>query len=237
LKDAELAAYEKTRKKKDPDLDRNTLKPRLPDMFLHKIVTAKINSPACMNKGFILDGFPRNTADAAAVFLTPIADEVEPKEGVPGFEDMDRNEKIEPQYVVMFEAEDAYLKARSKEIAALPQRQDNHTEAQTDKRMKIYREHNPSATDAKHLFAFFQTVIGSQACMMRQVQPPQDEKTPQEVEAETLVEIQAFCEQNGKPCCINLITEGDLKFLKSLEEVKQADPPAVNSTASNDEGA
>lgn len=28
-------------------------------------------------------------------------------------------------------------------------------------------------------------------------------------------------EQNGKPCCINLITEGDLKFLKSLEPVPE----------------
>ena len=34
LKDVEIAAYEKTRKKKDPDLDRNTLKPRLPDDIL-----------------------------------------------------------------------------------------------------------------------------------------------------------------------------------------------------------
>ena len=34
LKDIEIAAYEKTRKKKDPDLDRNTLKPRLPDDIL-----------------------------------------------------------------------------------------------------------------------------------------------------------------------------------------------------------
>lgn len=64
LKDIEIAAYEKTRKKKDPDLDRNTLKPRLPDEILQKIVKAKISSPACMNKGFILDGYPRKTEDA-----------------------------------------------------------------------------------------------------------------------------------------------------------------------------
>jgi adenylate kinase len=64
LKDIEIAAYEKTKKKKDPDLDRNTLKPRLPDSILYKIVKAKISSPACMNKGFILDGYPRKTEDA-----------------------------------------------------------------------------------------------------------------------------------------------------------------------------
>jgi adenylate kinase len=69
LKDIEIAAYEKTKKKKDPDLDRNTLKPRIPDSILYKIVKAKISSPACMNKGFILDGYPRKTEDATQIFM------------------------------------------------------------------------------------------------------------------------------------------------------------------------
>ena len=34
LKDMEMANYEKTRKKKDPDMDRSTLKPRLTDDLL-----------------------------------------------------------------------------------------------------------------------------------------------------------------------------------------------------------
>jgi len=34
LKDIEVAAYEKTKKKKDPDIDRNSLKPRIPDDML-----------------------------------------------------------------------------------------------------------------------------------------------------------------------------------------------------------
>lgn len=33
-----VADYEKTKKKKDPDLDRNTLKVRLPDDFLHRLI-------------------------------------------------------------------------------------------------------------------------------------------------------------------------------------------------------
>lgn len=236
LKDIELAAYEKTRKKKDPDLDRNTLKPRLPDEFLRKIVQAKVNSPACMNKGFILDGFPRNQADGIGIFLEklPEADDYEGHpcpEAYPGYV---RHSKILPEFVVMLEAEDAYLKGRAKEIAAMPQRQENHTEAQTDKRLKIYREANPGAQDPKHLFAFFTSVMDESQCMMRTVQPPQDEKTPQQVEQETLQEIQEFCERNGKPCCINLITEGDMKFLKSLEEKKE-EQPAVTSAASQED--
>jgi adenylate kinase family enzyme len=64
LKDAEVAAYEKTRKKKDPDLDRSKINVRLPEDILHKIVKCYLASPACMNKGFILDGYPRNIKDA-----------------------------------------------------------------------------------------------------------------------------------------------------------------------------
>jgi len=72
LKDEEVEKYEKTRKKKDPDLDRSTIKVRLPVEMLQKIVKARVEGPACMNKGFILDGYPRNINDAKAVFLTPI---------------------------------------------------------------------------------------------------------------------------------------------------------------------
>ena len=60
LKQDELAAYEKARKKKDPDLDVSKIKVRFPDDIVHKLVKAQVGSPACMNKGFILDGYPRN---------------------------------------------------------------------------------------------------------------------------------------------------------------------------------
>ena len=38
LKDMEVEKYEKTRKKKDPDLDRNTIKVRFPDEVINKVV-------------------------------------------------------------------------------------------------------------------------------------------------------------------------------------------------------
>ena len=88
MKDIEVAAYEKSRKKKDPDLDRSTLKPRIPDDFLHRIVKQKISSAACLNKGFILDGFPRNSTDAKSIFLSAIPDYEagsDPDSTTPGF--------------------------------------------------------------------------------------------------------------------------------------------------------
>lgn len=38
LKDTAEAEYEKTRKKKDPDFDRSSYNPRLPDETLHDLV-------------------------------------------------------------------------------------------------------------------------------------------------------------------------------------------------------
>lgn len=80
MKDREVAAYEKSRKKKDPDLDRSKIQVRLPDTLLERIVQAALSSPACMNKGFILDGFPRHLSNAQNVFLEPVPDYVAPEE-------------------------------------------------------------------------------------------------------------------------------------------------------------
>jgi len=64
--------YNKTKKKKDPELDRATLKVRLPDEYIFKLLKLQTSSAACRNKGFILDGFPRNQTDAKNIFLKEI---------------------------------------------------------------------------------------------------------------------------------------------------------------------
>lgn len=68
-----------------------------------------------------MDGYPRNSADAQAIFLEvcPENDKTSELTDYPGFQ---KNDKIIPQYVVMFEADDVYLKARAKEIMAEPNR-------------------------------------------------------------------------------------------------------------------
>ena len=59
IKDQTVADYEKTKKKKDPELDRNAIKVRLPDEILYRLVKLQMSTAACRNKGFILDGYPR----------------------------------------------------------------------------------------------------------------------------------------------------------------------------------
>ena len=82
MKDQIIAEYEKTRnKKKDPELDRATIKVRLPDEILYKIVKMHMDSAACKNKGFILDGYPRTFNDAKSIFLEKSGEEI-PTEGM-----------------------------------------------------------------------------------------------------------------------------------------------------------
>jgi adenylate kinase family enzyme len=40
----------------------------LPDDLLHTLVKDQLNSAGCMNKGFILDGFPRTKEDSREIF-------------------------------------------------------------------------------------------------------------------------------------------------------------------------
>lgn len=119
IKDQTVEEYNKTKKKKDPELDRNNIKVRLPDEMLYRLVKMQMNSAACKNKGFILDGYPRNLTDAKNLFLNKIENYQPPyqhsedgsiipvEEPFPGFEICS---DIVPQYAIVFHGEDAHLK-------------------------------------------------------------------------------------------------------------------------------
>ena len=156
LKDIEVEKYEKTRKKKDPDLDRAQIKVRFPDEIVNKVVRAHIGSPACMNKGFILDGYPRNSVDAKAIFCDAIPgfdheeeekkeeskeEEEEERAGFPGYT---INEKILPQYTVIFEADNEVLKQKVKDLPPEKTEGTNINEPNLVRRLGVYRELNSS---------------------------------------------------------------------------------------------
>jgi len=95
--------------------------------MVYQIVKARIESPACMNKGFILDGYPRNRTNARSVFYDPIPG-YEP--GEEGEDEADvwanplepkgrqLNTKVIPQYAIMLDNEDGPIKQRIKELPA-----------------------------------------------------------------------------------------------------------------------
>lgn len=126
LKDVAVADYEKTRnKKKDPELDRNTIKVRLPDEILYKIIKLHMDTAACKNKGYIIDGYPRTFNDARSIFAEKVRDPVEGEEPTtenpfPGYQ---INQETLPQYVIVLQGDDAQLKQRVKDM--LPEKTAN----------------------------------------------------------------------------------------------------------------
>ena len=219
LKDVAVAEYEKTRnKKKDPELDRATIKVRLTDEILYKIIKLQMDTAACKNKGFILDGYPRNITDAKNIFLEKSADESE-ENPFPGHS---VNKDILPQYVIVLQGEDAQLKQKVKDLPIEKTSGTHFTEPHMDRRLKVYREQNVHDSGAS-VQCFFSKAI----TIANDNEPAKDNIKIVDVfsenEFELLSTLQHFIERKGKPCCLNLITDRDNKFLKNLEK-KQGKP-------------
>lgn len=66
LKDAMVAAIEEARPEdaEPEEVDRDKLKPRLPDEILFKLMKIRLTENDCRNRGYILDGYPRTFKQA-----------------------------------------------------------------------------------------------------------------------------------------------------------------------------
>lgn len=103
-----------------------------------------MDTAACKNKGYILDGYPRTFGDAKTLFTEkerdPLTDEEATSENpFPGYKIIT---DMLPQYVIVLTGEDAQLKQRVKDM--LPEKSANthYNDAQMDRRLKIYRDAN-----------------------------------------------------------------------------------------------
>ena len=234
LKDVAVAEYEKTRnKKKDPELDRATVKVRLPDEMLYKIVRMHMNTAACKNKGFIVDGYPRTQADAKAIFFDKVEEvegqEPNPEDQFPGYT---INTEVLPQYVIVFQGDDAALKQRVKEMAPEKTLNTHYNEAQMDRRLKIYRDSNvhDSGQSVQDLFSKAFAKLNGEVPISENLKVINSFAAS---EPEIFGGLQDFIEKNGKPCCLNLITEKDNKFHKNL--AKQQQPASHAEGGENEE--
>jgi len=63
---------------------------------LHELVKIQLNSAGCMNKGFILEGFPRTSEDAKHVFMDKVPKKHEGEEPAEPEFDFEINSKIVP---------------------------------------------------------------------------------------------------------------------------------------------
>lgn len=112
----EVFEKEKAKKKKSmPDtFDESAIVAKLSDELLYEVVKYRQNMSDCLNRGYILDGFPKSNQDAYDLFVnrTEIqAPKVEAEDGEvqePQFQE-DLNLKIIPQCVVNLTAPDDWI--------------------------------------------------------------------------------------------------------------------------------
>lgn len=62
---------DRAKKKKNlpADITEDDYVPRLTDNMLYEIVRHRLNLSDCLNRGYILDGYPRSVADANEIFV------------------------------------------------------------------------------------------------------------------------------------------------------------------------
>ena len=129
-----------------------------------------------MNKGFILDGYPRNINDAKAIFLDPIEnyepkedgddEEVKGEESSGPFPGFSISQKILPQYTVIFEADNDTIKQKIKDLPHEQIEGTNKSVENLGRRLGFYREMNANLDSETHIYNFFSHLIGKQNCML-----------------------------------------------------------------------
>lgn len=89
-----------------------------------------------------------------------------------------------------------------------------------DRRLKIYRDSNVHDSGSS-VQCFFTKAIQSTNKGANISENVKVISSFAGSDSELLADLQEFIERNGKPCCLNLITERDNKFLKNLEKSKE----------------
>lgn len=218
-KDAEMEAFEEKEDKKPGEtLNRDQIKVRLPEKYLYKLMKMKLSENSCRNRGYILDGYPRNFRDAQYVFLKRVFKETVNEDGDVEVEEAEENDEIEedtidedgvetkknfvkyapdehlvPDSIILLDGDEKLIKNRVKELPEKKVEGTHWNNSDLVRRNKLYRTWNNSQIGDPSLVDFFkkwEISVMQENCM--------DSETK-------LVEgFKIFIERNGKP--VNYMT-------------------------------
>lgn len=160
--------YDAQKKDTDEDFDpekinRETLKIRIPEEILYKLLKAHLNHNDCRNRGYILDGYPRSFKDAQHCFLRtpdmPEGEEFEEEEVEEGQEKTFKGYivdlKIIPQNCIVLTGNDDFLLKRVRDLPETAIAGTHYNAVDMIRRLKVYRTSNNSTIAEPSVSEFF----------------------------------------------------------------------------------
>ena len=172
LRDAAVAKIEeenadKSQAEDEPEIDRLALPIRIPDDIIYRMLIDRLKENDCRNRGYVLDGFPRNYKDAQNIFLKRIpqydedgnlveVDEPELEEGEEkNWDGYEIDNTIAPSSVIVLTQDDSFLINRVKNLPDDVITGTHNNPKDLARRLKLYRECNESQIAEPSVQQFF----------------------------------------------------------------------------------
>jgi adenylate kinase len=219
LKEEMIEEAERT-KKKNQEIDHSKIIPRIPDDLLAEAFRWKLRSNNCRNRGFVLEGWPKNHEHAKKLFLIapPVTEDQEVDENTPKIIDS----SIFPQNVVLLKAPNDYLIQRVKSLPESVISGTHWTDEGMKRRLLAYKEANLNEKGLPSVHEFFHE---------RGVELFEQDANAEEKYA--LQCMQIYIEREGKP--INYLTAQHEEERRRLEESERKEAERIKREVSEDQ--
>lgn len=190
-------------------------KEKIPLEILVEIFRWKLHMNHCRNRGYILDGFPRNYTEAQMLFMKLKKSEEPPpdEEAEPKPKEYELDSEILPQNIAVFRASSSFLLSRIEKIQHL--HQDFHMDRMA-RRLRTFKEENEISE--KSVFDYFSELNNEVfECECNDDEP------------ETIENLKIYIEREGRPHNflpnIDEMVEKRRRFIedRDLERIRQVE--------------
>lgn len=219
LKEEMIEEAERT-KKKNQEIDYNKIIPRIPDDLLAEAFRWKLRFNNCRNRGFVLDGWPKNYEQAKKLFLIPppATEDLEVDETTPKVIDF----SIFPHSLILLKAPNDYLIQRVKSLPEAVISGTHWTDEGMKRRLLAYKEANLNEKGLLSVQEFFHE---------RGVEIFDQEANAEEKYAQQCMQI--YIESDGKP--VNYLTAPAEEEKKRHEEFEKKQAERLKKETSDEQ--
>ena len=195
-------------------------KERVPDDLLAEVFRWKLHMNHCRNRGFILDGYPRNYQEAENLFKKEkkSESEVPAEEEEPKPKEWEQDPEIVPQSVIVFRASHNFLMRRIENL----QSHHEFNQERMERRMRVYTQDNIMAP--KSVFDYFTEL---------NIEVFECECTDEEIEI--MEGLKIYIEREGRPfnflASVQEMIESRRRFMeqRDIDKVEQAESQRVSA--------